>query len=101
MIKKKHLRPELREKYVDVPKYAAMCAQCPHYGQCWTCPPYDFDPMEIWEKVETAELLAAFDKYEAELRRMDGLEADVAVAEKALAEITKKYLDMIQEGYEE
>ena len=49
---------ELREKYVDVPKYGAMCAQCPHYGQCWTCPPYDFDPMEIWEKVETAELLA-------------------------------------------
>lgn len=59
------------------------------------------DGVVALKKKETAELLAAFDKYEAELRRLDGLEAAVGEAEKALAEITKKYLDMIQEGYEE
>ena len=49
---------ELREKYIDIPKYGAMCANCPNYGKCWTCPPYDFDPMEIWDRCEEAELVA-------------------------------------------
>ena len=49
---------ELREKYVDVEKYLGMCAKCPNYGHCWTCPPYDFDPMEIWNECAEAELVA-------------------------------------------
>ena len=49
---------ELRRRYIDIPKFGAMCARCPHYGKCWTCPPYDFDPMEIWNRCETAELVA-------------------------------------------
>ncbi len=49
---------ELRKKYIDIPRYGAMCTHCPNYGKCWTCPPYDFDPMEIWDRCEEAELLA-------------------------------------------
>ena len=48
----------LREKYIDIPKFGAMCAQCPNYGKIWTCPPYDFDPMEIWDRCEEAQLVA-------------------------------------------
>lgn len=51
-------REEYLEKYVDVPKYLGFCAECPNYGRWWSCPPYDFDPMEIWGSYDRLELLA-------------------------------------------
>ena len=35
--------------YVDVERFEACCARCRGWGRTWACPPYDFDPMEIWK----------------------------------------------------
>lgn len=51
-------REALLAKYVDVPKYLGFCRECPNYGRWWSCPPYDFDPMEIWGAYDRLELLA-------------------------------------------
>lgn len=32
--------------YRDTEKFMAFCRQCECYGNCWACPPYDFDPEE-------------------------------------------------------
>ena len=34
--------------YVDINHFLECCKECPNYGNRWACPPYDFDPMEIW-----------------------------------------------------
>jgi len=43
---------------VDVPKFLAYCRECPSYGNRWSCPPFDFNPMDIWRKYKTLRLYA-------------------------------------------
>ena len=41
---------------VDVPRFAECCRVCPNYGLVWSCPPYEFSPLELWEKYTTLRL---------------------------------------------
>lgn len=43
---------------VDVPKFLACCKVCPNYGAIWSCPPYEFDPKEIWKRYAGLRLYA-------------------------------------------
>ena len=36
------------EEYVDVETFLECCKSCPNYGNVWSCPPFDFDPIEYW-----------------------------------------------------
>ncbi len=36
------------EEHIDVERFLSCCAQCPSFGRTWACPPYAFDPMDIW-----------------------------------------------------
>ena len=41
------------ENCIDVAYFEECCSKCPNYGQTWSCPPYDFDPMDIWREYKT------------------------------------------------
>ena len=43
---------------IDIPKFLECCKLCPNYTKRWSCPPFDFDPMEIWNKYQTLHLHA-------------------------------------------
>jgi len=43
---------------IDVPKFLECCKQCPSYNTRWSCPPFAFDPMDIWRKYNTLHLHA-------------------------------------------
>ena len=45
---------------VDVPKFLACCQQCPSYKNNWSCPPFEFDVMKLWEEYKTLRLFARF-----------------------------------------
>ncbi len=49
---------EFVESCIDIPKFIACCKKCPNYGARWSCPPFDFDPMDIWRKYKTIYLHA-------------------------------------------
>lgn len=36
------------ENYVDVDKYLQYCKNCSAYNSNWSCPPFDFNPLDIW-----------------------------------------------------
>lgn len=40
--------PEFVAQFVHVEKFLPACRQCPLYNTRWTCPPFDFDPMDVW-----------------------------------------------------
>ena len=42
---------------VDIPKFLAFCRDCPNYGKNWMCPPFDFDPADIWRSYEKVRLV--------------------------------------------
>ena len=41
---------------VDIPKFLVFCRECPNYGKNWMCPPFDFDPAEIWKSFDSVRL---------------------------------------------
>ena len=34
--------------FTDIERFLGCCAACPGYGRTWACPPYSFDPADIW-----------------------------------------------------
>ena len=38
--------------FVDVGGFLECCKACPSYNNVWSCPPYDFDPMDYWNSFE-------------------------------------------------
>lgn len=43
---------------VNVPKFLECCKACKNYGKRWACPPFDFDPIALWERHKTLRLIA-------------------------------------------
>ena len=43
---------------VDVPRFLGYCQDCPHYGERWSCPPFSFDPMALWQGYGAIRLVA-------------------------------------------
>lgn len=40
------------EHYVDIEAFLKCCKTCPSFGAVWSCPPFDFHPMSIWQAHE-------------------------------------------------
>ncbi len=38
---------------VDVEKFLSYCRSCSSYGNTWSCPPFNFNPTELWESYHT------------------------------------------------
>ena len=46
------------EGYVCVDEFLEMCKACENYNRKWSCPSYDFDPVEdYWKKFETLNIV--------------------------------------------
>lgn len=43
---------EYIEKYVNVAEFLEYCKECGNYGKKWSCPEYDFDPLDYWKKYD-------------------------------------------------
>ena len=44
--------------YRDSARVRGFCRECGRYGNCWACPPYDFDETALLEQYTTISLLA-------------------------------------------
>ncbi len=49
---------EFRRDLVDVPRFMGYCQDCPNHGRYWSCPPFGFDPMTVWERYDAIRLYA-------------------------------------------
>ena len=49
---------EFVREYVDTERFLACCKECRNYGLKWSCPPYDFDPNDIWRSFNTVLIYA-------------------------------------------
>ena len=45
---------------IDVPKFLACCQACPNYAHRWSCPPFSFNPMDVWNAYTSLRLYARF-----------------------------------------
>lgn len=44
------------EQWVNIPRFLDCCRSCPNFGQVWSCPPYSFDPLSIWNSYDTVQI---------------------------------------------
>ena len=44
-------------RFVSPETFLAACQACPNYGCCWSCPPYDFDVLDYWQRYSRLQLL--------------------------------------------
>lgn len=44
--------------YVDVPRFLGLCAQCSNYDNRWSCPPFDFDPLDHLKQFSAVRVIA-------------------------------------------
>ncbi len=49
---------EFRRDLVDVPRFLGYCQDCPNYGRFYSCPPFDFDPLALWQRFDAIRLYA-------------------------------------------
>lgn len=51
---------EFLRTHVDVPKFLECCKQCMNYNNRWSCPTFQFDPVQVWKEFKTLHLFARF-----------------------------------------
>lgn len=75
---------------VDVERFAALCRECPNSGRVWSCPPFDFDPIEMyWSKFKMITVFGRIITADGELS-----------AEEALNLLNREKLLMLEECFE-
>ncbi|QIB69653.1 metal-binding protein [Aminipila butyrica] len=109
--KTEHISTEMEvskyvKEYVNVEEFLEYCKQCSSYGQKWTCPPFDFDPMGYWNQFQRIVLLGrkiVFDQQDqqqlskeaAKEEMYDILAAEKKILSEELYEMEEKLVDSV------
>lgn len=83
---------EYLEKYVDLDGFKEKCDACEKNGKFWSCPPFDFDVKEFWEKYNTVFVLAMQVKPDKKYR---GQKFDDAKVQEILDETLNKANELL------
>lgn len=83
------------EKYVDVEKYLEYCKECPDYETNWSCPPFDFDPNDIWNSYNKLKVVAFKYNFSQKLLDETFSEAELDMFLKRLSRTKVKLLNII------
>lgn len=79
--------PAYIKGYVNVEEFLECCKVCQNYEKKWSCPPYDFDPVEdYWKK---------FDKLHVIGKKMILTEEDKNNWENLMAEVKKELTETL------
>lgn len=49
---------EYVREYVNVAEFIEYCKECPNYNAVWSCPPYDFEPEDFWNRFSELHIIA-------------------------------------------
>lgn len=72
------------EDFVNVSEFLELCKACPNYGRKWSCPPYDFEPVDYWKRFKTLRLLGS--RIELSSDEKATAEQRTALAKRAMRE---------------
>lgn len=57
---------EFLEKYVHIEKFLDKCKECNNFNNNWSCPEFDFNPMDLWNVFKNLELIGVKFTFEGE-----------------------------------
>lgn len=86
---------EYVEKFVNVDEFLEYCKECSCYGNVWSCPPFDFEPVEgYWKKYNDFLVYGYKINFEEEVTRKES----ERIMERVKAIVTKELFDMEKEN---
>ncbi|MBC2888990.1 DUF2284 domain-containing protein [Gordonibacter massiliensis (ex Traore et al. 2017)] len=88
---------EVTKKFVDVERFNALCKACRNFNAKWSCPPFDFEPLEYWAQYRQLEVtcaIVAFPPFDADKRPVAEIDA---MKWAALAEAKRDLEDRLLE----
>lgn len=82
--------------YRDAEKFLEYCKQCGRYGNCWACPPFEFDSDQYLSGYSTAMIIGAkvFPENSISIISEGKYDASLAAILKARQEIDQRLLAM-------
>lgn len=75
------------ENYVNIEEFLECCRQCPEYGKIWSCPPFDFDPLDMWRKFSRILIYGYRIEYSGERSREEMTDVLLQVKERVTEEL--------------
>lgn len=78
--------------YVDIDKFLQCCKVCKNYKSRWSCPPYDFDVIDYWEKYKYLNLIGYKINFKDEILNKT---YDEDKLNNAIEEFFKKYMEFL------
>lgn len=78
--------------YLNIEEFLGFCRQCPSYGKVWSCPPYDFDPMEIWRSYDTLHIEGVVIELPEEETCIERTPEEIRIIEQNILGIEKSLL---------
>ncbi|WP_303247204.1 DUF2284 domain-containing protein [uncultured Methanobrevibacter sp.] len=86
---------EFYEKYVDIERFSKLCEDCEEYGKNWSCPPFDFDPDEIWKSFNKIKIIAFKFNFNEEVLNQEFSEEEMEMFFKRLERTKLKLMRVI------
>ena len=83
------------EKYVDIEKFSKLCEDCEDYGMNWSCPPFDFDPNDIWKSYNKIKIIAFKYNFTEEALSQEFSDEELAMFIKRLERTKLKLMNVI------
>lgn len=78
--------------YINIEEFLGFCRECPSYGKVWSCPPYDFDPMEIWRSYDTLHIEGVVIELPEEETCIERTPEEIRIIEQNILGIEKSLL---------
>lgn len=78
--------------YINIEEFLGFCRQCPSYGKVWSCPPYDFDLMEIWRSYDTLHIEGVVIELPEEETCIERTPEEIRIIEQNILGIEKSLL---------
>lgn len=83
--------------FTDVKRFLACCGECPSFGRTWACPPYDFDPMNVWRSYKSILIYARKVTVPVEMRSRTYSKEELSrVMEELIAPVKKALEDELR-----
>ncbi len=83
------------KKYVDIDNFLELCKDCENYGKNWSCPPFNFNPDEIWQSYNKIKIIAFKYTFNKELLNQEFSTEELNIFIKRLERTKLKLMNII------
>ena len=89
---------EYKDKYINIDVTIKACRECPNYSKNWSCPKFNFNPLDKWDKYDNIDLILTKINFTSEaLKSSYNIEELTSIVDNSLFLERNKLLPELEE----